>query len=217
MDETPIDDPSPDPSPPTHDDAPAKAARGRGGAPVGNVNAARDPKFTRAMRDAQAVAKRNRARRRRSRHDDAKAILAECGLSDSPLAQRLGVRLAQLDHEIDECERITNRVGRVRRDHSLSPVFERYLSLTQADRVELVKLIDRLAELRTGIDRIDSLDSARTRICEIAAAWPGSLEFRAAFDDGSPLTALDAPERPALPGPDVALPEPRADRGIYRR
>jgi hypothetical protein len=163
--------------------------RGKGGAPAGNVNHADDPKFTLAMREAKALAKRNRSRRRRSRHDDAKAILAECGLSDSPLAKRLGVRLAQLDHEIDECERITNRIGRVKRDGSLSPVFERYLTLTQNDRAELVKLLDRLAELKAVTPGIAAtLEDARRIGHELAAEWPEAFEYRVCLSDGTPFS-----------------------------
>jgi len=126
------------------------ATKGRPGAPKGNVNRAVDPKFTLAMREAQRVARRNRRRRHAGHLAEARAIVAECGLADSPLAETVAVRVAQIESEIDELGMIVERVGRTKRDGSLNPAYERRLNLIATDRVELRQLLDRLIELKAS-------------------------------------------------------------------
>lgn len=121
--------------------------RKKGGAPRGNVNAARDKRFTRAMKAAQEAARRGRRRRRELHQVEAHEVIREAGLVDSPLGKRLAHRLGAIDHEIDELTRIVERVGRTRRDGTIGPVYEKLLQLTQQDRQELRQLIDRLAAL----------------------------------------------------------------------
>lgn len=80
----------------------------------------------------------------------ARRVVAECGLGESPLGERIAVRLADVEWEIDELQRIVERVGRTRRDGSLSAPYEKKLVLIREDRAEIRALVDRLVELRRG-------------------------------------------------------------------
>ncbi len=130
---------------PTPAETPLKRRRG---APKGNVNRAKDPRFTLAMREAQRLARRGRQRRRRGHLAEARRIVAEAGLGKSPLGERIALRLADVEAEIDELQRIVERVGRTRRDGSLCEPYKRRLALIGEDRAEIRALVDRLVELR---------------------------------------------------------------------
>lgn len=119
----------------------------KGGAPRGNVNGARDPSFTLAMREARKAARKGRRKRHGSHLDAARATVAECGLEDSPLGERIAQRLAQVEHEIDELGRVVERIGRVKRNGELCPPYEKRLTLIREDRAELRALVDKLAEV----------------------------------------------------------------------
>ncbi|HEX4823260.1 MAG TPA: hypothetical protein VFV19_03010 [Candidatus Polarisedimenticolaceae bacterium] len=120
----------------------------RGGAPKGNVNAARDPEFTLRMREARRLAKRGEGERLKKHVAEALRVILEAGIAASPIGERLARRLARAEHEIETMAKIVDRTGRVRRDGSLTPTYERLVSLEKEDRAEVRQLIDRLAELK---------------------------------------------------------------------
>jgi len=163
---------------------PEPARRSKGGAPKGNVNGARDPRFTLAMRKAQALARRVAGKLRRSAESEARAVVAECGLADSPLAGRLARRLASADHEIATLRRVVNRVGRVKRTGALTPAYERLVSLERDDRVELRSLIDRLGEIRAN---------SGAMVGELAKLLTSSFERERATASVAPSPAAFAP------------------------
>ena len=144
----PPETPPPDPSTDDRAETPASATPNRGGAPKGNVNAATDPEFTIAMRNAQRLARRNRTRRHASHLAAAREIVRECGLEGSPLAETVARRVGQVEAEIEELGIVVERVGRTKRDGTLNPSYERRLLLIGQDRQELRQLLDRLIELR---------------------------------------------------------------------
>ena len=191
--------------------APDRPKRNRGGAPKGNVNAALDPQFQRRMREAQRLAARGRRKRHRDHLAAARAAIAEAGLQGSLLGERVAVRLAQIETEVVEMQRVIDRSGRTRRDLSLTPPYERMLSLIREDRVELRALIDKLGEAAEaqGARMPATLEEARERIAAIAGRWPAALEFRIASADGTPFDLGDGLHPPASPlqaDPAAAMP-----------
>ena len=132
------------------DGAPVPAPKGKGGPPLGNLNASKDAEFALRMRRARRLAKRGSARVRRECAARTDALLREMCLEASPLARRLGARLTSLDFRIIEADRISNRVDfkMVRADHSIAPIVQFQTSLEREDRVECRKLLDDLAVLQ---------------------------------------------------------------------
>jgi hypothetical protein len=163
--------------------------RRRGGAPRHNANRATDPKFQLRMRAAQRLAARGRRKRQREDLAAAREAIAEVGLEGSPLGERVAMRLAQIETEIGELQRIVDRSGRVRRDLSLSPPYERMLLLIKEDRAELRALVDKLGEIAAaqGAQLPRSVEEAKRRIGRIAMHWPEAIEFRCHFADGTPV------------------------------
>jgi hypothetical protein len=189
------------------------AAKRRGGAPKGNTNAAKDPKFTRAMREAIAVSKRNRRRRKAGHLATARAVVHETGLGRSPLGERIAVRLSDVESEIDELGRVVDRVGRVKRSGDLSPAYERRLALIGQDRVELRSLVDRLAEAAgAGGASCATLEEAHAAIERIVKAWPTALTKSVTFgmEQLSPGGDRRLPANP--PGTGEPLPSPPVPR-----
>lgn len=183
----------------------------RTGAPKGNINAARDKGFTSAMKRAQAAARKGRARRRAECLKQARATIAEVGLSDSPLGERTAQRIAHVEAEILELELIVKRVGRTRRDGSLSPAYTRMLQLIETDRFELRNLVDRFAELQRGVtppgdvERVVVFADGRAVEDRADASALGSGE-EIAPADGSPVVS----EAIVAPGPSYAVGAPIA-------
>jgi len=208
------------------------AARGtRRGPPkgTGNVNAAKDPAFTLAMREARRLARRGRRKRHVSLLDAARATVAECGLADSPLGERIAQRLAQVELEIVELGRVVERTGRVKRTGELTPSYEKRLALIREDRVELRALVDKLAEV------LAAQPKEETEITYVIRAADGTVvplaiaDARVAVDvtpndnlsttlpsetttfDGTKLESRDPNDRPsATKAPDGANAVPKS-------
>ena len=125
----------------------SKPTKNRGGAPAGNVNAARDPEFQLRMRDAQRLAKRGRRNRQVENLADALELVEQAGLGGTPAGDYVARRVAMVENEIAELEAIVQRSGRTRRDGSLTPPYERLLMLLGQDRAELRQLVEQLAEV----------------------------------------------------------------------
>lgn len=186
---------------PASQDEPARPAKkcGRKPGDPNNTGRSRDPKWTRAMKAAIVASRRGRRRRLAGHLADARRTVAECGMADSPLGERIAHRLAQIEHEIGELGSVVERVGgsgRVKRDGTLSPAYEKRLSLIRDDRAELRALVDRLAE--------------------VLAAKPkeaGDIIYRAHFADGTPVfgTFVDAPRSPLPADPLAAMPSPSVE------
>ncbi len=151
----------PDPAETKQEETPVETTKRRPGPPEGNANASKDPAFTKAMREAQRLARRARTRRHRAHLDNAMSIVREVGLEDSPLAETVARRVGQVEAEIEELAIIVDRTGRTKRNGDLNPAFERRLMLIGQDRQELRQLLDRLIELRQANGNSD--DGPRVR------------------------------------------------------
>ncbi len=133
------------PDEPTEPDSPVPSLR-RPGAPKNNVNAAKDPAFTLAMRAAQRLSRKTRAKRHAAHLAEAKRMVTEAGYGASPIAANIARRIGEVEAEIEELGIVVDRIGRTKRDGTLCPPYERRLNLIGQDRQELRQLLDRLIE-----------------------------------------------------------------------
>jgi hypothetical protein len=124
------------------------------------------------MFEAQRLAKRDATKRLKGHLAEARRLVREAGIADSPIGERLARRLARGEHEIEMMSKIVDRVGRVRRAGELTAPYERLISLEREDRAEVRQLIDRLAELKAQATPLDA-----------------EVVYRVALADGRPLEA----------------------------
>lgn len=169
--------------------------RGRGGAPLDNLNAAKDPAHAALKRERRLPRRERRDRHRRAAERETTEILEGSGLADHPLVRRIGVRLTDVATEVSRLRDFVAVRGRFNRDGSIKPAYQEYLRLQREDRVELRYLLGELAG-DSAPGSIATVDAARAVVDSIMARFPGAFVHRALFEDGS---ALDLSE-PALRG-----------------
>jgi hypothetical protein len=179
----------------------------RRGAPAGNVNASRDPGFTKQMRRAQDAARKDRAARRRSCDAEHLQMVEAAGLDPRGPLGREALTLSAIAHEMRERGRVAARLPAARRDGTASPASERAWSAALAYRDALAKFHDRLAAATGAADGLDSTDAAREAIHRIGNRFPGALVYKVQLaTDGSEISphsvgAFDLEPRPTAPLP----------------
>lgn len=130
-----------------HAPVPEAPHKGKGGAPRGNVNAAKDADFVLKMRKARRQVKKASARIRRECAARTAAIIAALKLDAHPLAHRLGSRLTSLDFKIIEVNRLADKLPKTTSDGSIASCYALGISLEREDRVECMKMLTMLAEI----------------------------------------------------------------------
>lgn len=197
--------------------APSARSKGRRGAPAGNLNRlAGDPRgqeMALLARLGKQKQKQARDQIRLEAEAEASAILEELDLADHALARRIGKRLADIETEIARLRVLVDGPhGRFTSERTETPAYARLMSLVSTDRAELMKALDRLAEV-TGARPVDN---SQTRYVvsfddgSLAFVNPEDREFYArCAADGEPIRVTDyvcptpttwIDGRPAAPG-----------------
>ncbi|MCU0223161.1 MAG: hypothetical protein MUF27_03655 [Acidobacteria bacterium] len=186
--------------------APKKGRQTRPGAPDGNLNFCGGDTRQKELALLGRLSKRERREQmdvhRRTAEKEARAILRECNLGDSPLAARIARRLADIETEIARVQILVNGShGRFNKERQETPAYSRLMQLIGTDRAEIVKLLDRLT-------------------AAMAAAGPaaqGDVKYVCTFDDGTPVG--DHPQNsaaqhaPAPEAPEAAQAPVQSEKG----
>lgn len=199
--------PHPDASTPT---------KAKGGAQPRNKNA-----LTTGLYSARVMAARRRKKDWREMADEATAIIAQAGLGDDALGQRLGATLAELQFERRWLRDFCEKRGRLDKTGALKPAYSSMLGLLTKDCDEARRLIERMAELReaSGASRpreihvtwdetraSDAVDVDGRIICARCGAVRGHRDDHAYHDDHptAPAPPCAASASPADPAASVA-------------
>jgi hypothetical protein len=178
-----------------------EAKRGKGGAPRGNVNAARDKAFAQFMKRMQADGRRRNDRFFRTAVAQQEAVLASLGMSDDAIAIDMVRVRVNIQAEAERLRDFVDKRGRTDAKGNLKPAYEALLRIQREELPEARRLLE-LALDRRGSGDIGRPIGGITVLEPIIAPQIGLAAIDAPLDDAGP----PAPTVEPVARPDRATP-----------